>query len=30
MIGTFRAALAVAGIACAVPLVLAQSAADEI
>ncbi|HEY8245628.1 MAG TPA: sulfur oxidation c-type cytochrome SoxA [Casimicrobiaceae bacterium] len=30
MVGTIRAALAAAGIACAVPLALAQSAADEI
>jgi sulfur-oxidizing protein SoxA len=30
MIGSIRAALAAAGIACAVPLALAQSAADEI
>ena len=30
MVGTLRAAIAAAGIACAVPLVLAQSAADEI
>ena len=30
MVGTIRAALAAAGIACAVPLALAQTAADEI